>query len=161
MNKDELLRYLDERGVEYERIDHSPVFTVDDMIDAEIPHPDVIAKNLFIRDDKKRNFYLITVLEDKRVDLKEFRRAHETRQLSFASEELLMEKMQLIRGSVTPFGLLNNEERDIKFFIDKDFIERGCIGIHPSFNDATIFLDPDKVLELIREHGNEIEIIEI
>ncbi len=161
MNKEELLKFLDDRGVEYEKIDHSPVYTIDEMIDAEIPYPDVIAKNLFIRDDKKRNFYLITVLEDKRVDLKEFRRAHETRQLSFASEELLMDKMQLIRGAVTPFGLLNNDDCDIKFFIDKEFFERGCIGIHPNLNDATVFLDPNTIIELIREHGNEIEIIEI
>ncbi|MDD5823724.1 MAG: prolyl-tRNA synthetase associated domain-containing protein [Firmicutes bacterium] len=161
MNKEELFAFLDERGVAYERVDHSPVFTVDDMIDAEIPYEDVIAKNLFIRDDKKRNFYLITVLEDKRVDLKEFRHAHETRPLSFASEELLMDKMQLIRGAVTPFGLLNNDERDIKFYLDKDFVAKGKIGIHPNFNDATVFLETENLLEIIREHGNEIEIIEL
>ena len=161
MNKEELLKFLDDKGVKYERVEHNPVFTVDDMIEAELPHPDAIAKNLFIRDDKKRNFYLITVLEDKRVDLKEFRRAHETRPLTFASEEILMDKMQLIRGSVTPFGLLNNDECDIKFFMDADFVKKGVMGIHPNLNDATLFLDPQVVIGLVREHGNEIEIIEL
>ena len=32
------------------------------------------AKNLFIRDVKKKNYYLITVKGDKKMDLKEFRR---------------------------------------------------------------------------------------
>ena len=161
MNKEELLAFLDAKGVEYTKVDHCPVFTVEDMIDAELPYPEAIAKNLFVRDDKKKNFYLSTVPEDKRVDLKEFRRAHETRPLSFGSEEYLLEKMGLTPGSVTPFGLLNNEEKDIKFFLDSDFVKKGIMGIHPNLNDATLFIKPEAVVELVKEHGNELEIIEI
>lgn len=161
MNKQELLAFLDERGIEYERVEHNQVFTVDDMIEADLPHPDAIAKNLFIRDDKKKNFYLITVLEEKRVDLKEFRKNFETRPLTFASEELLDAKMQLIRGSVTPFGLLNNEEVDIVFYMDSDFLKKGVIGIHPNFNDCTLFLNPEDVIMLVKEHGNEVHVIDI
>ncbi len=161
MNKEQLIAYLDEKGIIYERVDHNAVFTIDEMIDAELPYPDVIAKNLFVRDDKKRSFYLITVLEDKRVDLKEFRKRFGTRPLTFASEEMLMDKMQLIRGAVTPFGLLNNEDCDIVFYIDRDFVKKGKIGIHPNLNDATLFLDAEDVIMLVREHGNEVNIIEI
>lgn len=160
MNKAELLEYLSNRGIEYELVEHSMVFTIDEMIDAELPHPELIAKNLFVRDDKKRAFYLITVLEDRRVDLKEFRKLHETRPLSFASEEQLMDKLALTRGSVTPFGLLNNEEKDVKFFIDKAFIDAGLMGIHPNLNDATVFVKTEDVIALIREHGNEVTIYE-
>lgn len=160
MNKAELLEYLNNRGIEYEIVEHSMVFTIDEMIDAELPHPELIAKNLFVRDDKKRAFYLITVLEDRRVDLKEFRKLYETRPLSFASEEQLMDKLALTRGSVTPFGLLNNEEKDVRFFIDKAFIDAGLMGIHPNLNDATVFVKTDDVIDLIREHGNEVTIYE-
>ena len=160
MNKAELLEYLNSRGLEYELVEHSMVFTIGEMIDAELPHPELIAKNLFVRDDKKRVFYLITVLEDRRVDLKEFRRKYETRPLSFASEEHLMDKLELTRGSVTPFGLLNNEERDVRFFIDKAFIDAGMMGVHPNLNDATVFVRTDDVIALIREHGNEVTIYE-
>lgn len=160
MNKAELLEYLSNRGIEYELVEHSMVFTIGEMIDAELPHPELIAKNLFVRDDKKRAFYLITVLEDRRVDLKEFRKLYETRPLSFASEEQLMDKLTLTRGSVTPFGLLNNEEKDVKFFIDKAFIDAGLMGIHPNMNDATVFVKTDDVIALVREHGNEVIIYE-
>ncbi|MGN0673116.1 MAG: prolyl-tRNA synthetase associated domain-containing protein [Anaerovoracaceae bacterium] len=160
MNKAELLEYLNNRGIEFELVEHNMVFTIDEMIDAELPHPELIAKNLFVRDDKKRAFYLITVLEDRRVDLKEFRRLYETRPLSFASEEQLMDKLALTRGSVTPFGILNNEEKDVRFFIDKAFIDAGLMGIHPNLNDATVFVKTDDVIALIREHGNEVTIYE-
>ena len=160
MNKAELLEYLSNRGIEYELVEHSMVFTIDEMIDAKLPHPELIAKNLFVRDDKKRAFYLITVLEDRRVDLKEFRKLYETRPLSFASEEQLMDKLALTRGSVTPFGLLNNDEKDVKFYIDKAFIDAGLMGIHPNMNDATVFVKTDDVIALVREHGNEVIIYE-
>ncbi len=160
MNKAELLEYLSNRGIEYELVEHSMVFTIGEMIDAELPHPELIAKNLFVRDDKKRAFYLITVLEDRRVDLKEFRKLYETRPLSFASEEQLMDKLALTRGSVTPFGLLNNDEKDVKFYIDKAFIDAGLMGIHPNMNDATVFVKTDDVIALVREHGNEVIIYE-
>ncbi len=50
------------------------------------------------------------------MDLREFRRNHGTRPLSFASERDLMEMMGLAPGAVTPFGLLNDTERRIHFF---------------------------------------------
>lgn len=34
-----------------------------------LPYPEADAKNIFVRDDKKQNYYLISVKSDKRVDL--------------------------------------------------------------------------------------------
>ena len=49
---------------------------MDEICDVVLPHPECDAKNLFVRDDKKREYFLITVKGNKRVDLKEFRKAH-------------------------------------------------------------------------------------
>ena len=48
---------------------------MDEVCDVVLPHPECDAKNLFVRDDKKREYFLITVKGNKRVDLKEFRKA--------------------------------------------------------------------------------------
>lgn len=53
---------------------------------------------------------------DKRVELKEFRNKKDTRSLSCASENDLM---NLIPGSVTSLGILNNKELKVQFYIDK------------------------------------------
>lgn len=82
----------------------------------DIPYPEADAKNLFVRDDKKRNYYLITVKGDKKVDLKEFRKKNNTRPLRFASENDLMDILGLIPGAVTPLGILNDEERKCRCF---------------------------------------------
>ena len=133
-----------------------------ELSEIDIPYPEADAKNLFVRDDKKRNYYLITVKGDKRVDLKEFRKNNNTRALSFASENDLMNIMNLIPGSVTPLGMLNDKEMKVKLFLDKDFIESpGMIGVHPNDNTATVWLKIEDLINIIKEHGNEIEIVEI
>ncbi len=120
------------------------------------------AKNLFVRDDKKREYFLITVKGNKRVDLKEFRKSHGTRPLSFASAEDLMNFLKLTPGSVTPLGLLNGVGQKVKFFLDKDFLEPpGLIGIHPNENTATVWLKTADLLKLIKENGNEVELTEL
>ena len=78
-----------------------------------LPHPEWDAKNLFVRDDKKRNYYLIAVKGDKRVDLKEFRRQHGLRGLSFASADDLLAILGLIPGAVSPLGVLNDTQRRV------------------------------------------------
>ena len=111
---------------------------MEELSQVEVPYPEADAKNLFVRDDKKRNYYLITVQGDKRVNLKEFRRNNGTRPLSFASEEELKERMDLLPGAVTPLGILNDEARSVQFFLDKAFLGKpGLVGVHPNENTAT------------------------
>ena len=74
MDKQEIYSYLNEKNIWHEITEHKAVYNMADLADVEIPYPDGDAKNIFIRDDKKKNFYLITVKGDKRVDLKTFRK---------------------------------------------------------------------------------------
>lgn len=85
MDKLAIYPFLGEQKIPYEKIEHPAVFNMEQLASIHLPHPEWDAKNLFVRDDKKRNYYLITVKGDKRVDLKEFRRQHALRALSFAS----------------------------------------------------------------------------
>ena len=82
LTKEDIVKLLDDKKIKYEIVEHKPVYTIDEMLECDLPHPEQIAKNLFIRDDKKRKYYLITCLEDKKVNLKEFRKEHDTRPLT-------------------------------------------------------------------------------
>lgn len=160
LTKQDIVDLLDSRKIKYDIVEHQPVFTIEEMLDCELPYPDKIAKNLFVRDDKKRKYYLITCLEDKKINLKEFRKQHDTRPLTFASEEDLMDKMGLYRGAVTPFGVLNNEDKDVVVYFDKDY-EHQIMGIHPCDNTATVFVNTRDVAKLIKEHGNELHFVKL
>ncbi len=84
MNKEEIYSYLNGKNIKYEITNHKAVFNMDEVAKIQIPYPEADAKTLFVRDDKKRNYYLVTVKGDKNVDLKVFRNNNNTRPLSFA-----------------------------------------------------------------------------
>ena len=129
-----------------------------DLAEIALPHPEADAKNLFVRDDKRRSYYLITVRGEKRVDLKAFRHAHGTRPLSFASDEELAALLALTAGSVTPLGLLNDETRRVALFIDEELLEGdGLIAVHPNDNAATVWLKTADLIALLREQGHSVE----
>ena len=160
MNKQEIYDFLNDKNIPYEATEHKAVFNMEELSGIDIPYPEADAKNLFVRDDKKRNYYLITVKGDKRVDLKEFRKANGTRPLTFASENDLIRILSLIPGSVTPLGVLNDEDKIVKVFLDKDFLDAPeRIGVHPNENTATVWLKTEDLIAIIKEHGNEIETV--
>lgn len=162
MNKQAIYEFLKKREFWHEVTEHEAVYNMEELAQIDMPYPSVNAKNLFVRDDKKRNYYLISVKGDKRVALKEFRHKHNTRALSFASENDLMEIMNLIPGAVTPLGILNDQALKVHFYIDRDFMDDPqLIGIHPNDNTATIWLKVEDLMSIIKEHGNEVHMIEI
>ena len=161
MTKTETYQYLAEHGVAYEVTEHAAVYNMEELDAIELPYPDRDAKNLFVRDEKKQNYYLITVRGDKRIDLNAFRRAHGLKRLGFARPEELEHFLKLIPGAVTPLGLLNDEERAVTLFLDAAFADGGLIGVHPNDNTATVWLKTEELVRLIREHGNAVNVVEM
>ncbi len=161
MNKQEIYNFLQAKGIAYEVTEHKAVYNMDELSEVNLPYPEADAKNLFVRDDKKQHYYLLTVKGDKHVALKEFAAAHALRRLSFASTEDLKKFLQLLPGSVTPLGLLNNDNKDVKLFLDSDFSEENLIGVHPNENTATVWLKAGDLVRVICEHGNEVEVVKV
>ncbi len=161
MNKQETYEHLRSRGIEFEICEHPAVYTMEEVTQIELPHPEAEAKNLFVRGHKKLHYYLISVKGDKRVDLKEIRDEFGLRSLSFAAPEELMEIMGLIPGSVSPLGLLNDAELKVTFFLDSEFGDEDLIGVHPNENTASIYLRTSDLLSVIREHGNQIRRLDL
>lgn len=157
MDKRDIYDYLKERRIGFETTEHQAVYTMEELSDVVLPYPEADAKNLFVRDDKKRQYYLITVKGDKRVDLKAFRRQHATRPLSFASENELKDILDLVPGAVTPLGILNDAEHRVQLYLDEAFLDSpGLVGIHPNDNTATVWLKTEDLIAIIQEHGSRV-----
>lgn len=161
MIKEEIYKYLNDRKINYEITNHQAVYNMDELDDVDLPYKEFDAKNLFVGDDKKNNYYLITVEWDKRVDLKEFRKKYHTKHLSFAKEEELLSILNLTSGSVSHLGLLNDKKKKTIFFIDNYFEDNSLIGIHPNDNTATIWLKAKDLITIIEEHGNQVSRVDI
>ena len=132
---------------------------MEDVINENIEPFENIVKNIFIRDDKKINYYLVLVSHNKKVNLKELRNKLNSRPLTFASEEDLYKYLGLTKGSVSPLGILNDKDHIVTIIIDEDIKNISEIGVHPNINTATVFLKP-KDLEIIFKN-NKYEYIEL
>ena len=162
MNKQEIYDFIKSRNIWYEVTEHKAVFSMKELSEVEVLYPEYDAKNLFVCDDKKRNYYLITVRGNKRVDLKKFRNDNGIRPLSFASADDLKNIMNLVPGAVTPFGLLNDKDLKVTFYLDKDFFkDEQIIGIHPNDNSATIWLKVTDLIDIIKGYGHEVNVGDI
>lgn len=162
MNKEQIYRYLKQKNIWYEITKHKAVYNMKDLQDVDLPYPEGDAKNLFVRDDKKRNYYLITVKGTKKVDLKEFRHQNNTRPLSFVNEKELLELLNLKPGSVTPLGLLNDKAHKVEFFIDNELLEEpGIIGVHPNENTATVWLKTRDLITILKENNVKVYQVQI
>jgi Ala-tRNA(Pro) deacylase len=160
MKKEDIYEFLKKKNIWHEITEHEAVWDMEELDNLDLPYPGRDAKNLFVRDDKKRVYYLISVKDDKRVDLNEFRNKYGTRRLSFDSENDLGNLLTLFPGAVTHFGLLNDDNLVVKFYLDKDFFDKeSIIGVHPNDNTATVWLKVDDLVDIIKEHGNEVFVV--
>lgn len=157
--KQEIRAFLDEKGFAYEWVEHKPVYTIDEMEALGLEDMEDIAKNLFLRDQKGKRHFLIVIRANKQANLKELGEKLGIGKLSFASEKRLEKYMKLKKGSVTPLGVLNDETCAVEVFFDADFLKMKKIGVHPNENTASVYLVTEDLLQLIREHGNPLEIV--
>lgn len=131
---------------------HPAVFTCEQ---AEIFHelvPGMPGKNLFLIDKKSGRIFLAILPIHKKADLKFLAHHFGVAKLSFGSPELLIQKMGLEPGSVSPFGLINNTENDIEVYIDTEIYTAQLVNFHPNINTASLSLTNEmfrKYLEII------------
>lgn len=162
MNKqDKVYNKLNELGINYDVTHHEAAFTVEDMDDIKMPNKGAVVKNLFLRDSKGKRHFLVTLDKNKKVDLKDLRSKLGSSALSFASEERLTKHLNLTKGSVTPLGVINNDESNVEVVIDNDLSKEPLLGVHPNDNTATVWISFENLKKVIDHSGNPIMYVTI
>ncbi|MDD1505558.1 prolyl-tRNA synthetase associated domain-containing protein [Lysinibacillus sp. CNPSo 3705] len=163
MSQNQQLVYniLDEKGISYKISNHAAVHTINDMNNLQIEGISQIVKNLFLRDDKKKRYFLVTVEKDRRINLKDLQNQLQSRPLSFASENDLQKYLGLKKGSVTPFGIFHDTSNIVEVIFDKKLAKFQTIGIHPNENTATVWIQLKDLVSVIQDYSNKISYIEL
>ncbi len=162
LTKSDVYALLDAHSMGYEAVEHPAVFTVEEADAlAKLPFAEHEAKNFFLRDPKHREYYLVTVPDHKKVDLKALQAELHSKRLSFASAEDLAERIGIYPGAVTPFAALNAEPGSIHVALDADFRRWGRVGCHPCSNTASVHVRTDDLLALLSEAGHEVVFVEL
>ena len=161
MNEQKVYDVLEELNINYSKYTHPPVATIDEikeyMKDIEVLH----CKNLFLRNSKGDKHYLVVLDGLKSANLKKLAKQINSTRLSFASKERLNKYLRLEPGSVSPFGLINDEEKQVEVLIDQDIKNMDKVTFHPNINTASVILDYSGFEKFLNQCGNKVSFIEI
>lgn len=152
-SKEELYELLDNLEIGYAVYNHKAVYTIEESQRLSIPG--YHCKNLFLKNRKGNKHYLVIVQEERSIDLKVLSEKLGSTALSFASEERLYKYLGLKPGAVTPFGIINDKEKEIIVVIHEELEGKENICFHPNANDATISVSYDDLMKFINWNGNE------
>ena len=61
MDKKQIYKLLQDKSIWHEITEHEAVYNMEEVALLQLPYPEADAKNLFVRDDKKRNFYFCSL----------------------------------------------------------------------------------------------------
>jgi len=129
---------LKELGIEYKTYEHLPVFTVEESLKHKEEVPGERNKSLLLRNKDKSSYYLVIIYGEKRINQNSLQKDLRESRLSFASPEDLKQKLNTTPGSVSPYTLINNKEKDIVVIIDDDVLKSDKVYFHPDRNSATL-----------------------
>lgn len=156
-----LYRFLDEHGIEFERFDHPPVYTVNDVKEHCTAIPGERVKNLFFRDKKGKRHFLVVVPADLRVNMKEMPAVLAADRVSFGSPDRLMKYLGIEPGSVSLLAVVNDRNMDVEVFIDQTLWESEFFQFHPLVNTSTLTVSRDMIVRFLKTTGHEMKLAEI
>ncbi|KAI8483247.1 PREDICTED: prolyl-tRNA synthetase associated domain-containing protein 1-like [Branchiostoma belcheri] len=160
----ELQAELEKLGIQTETIEHPEVFTVEEMMKYVSHAPGAHSKNLFLRDKKKKNLWVLTILHNRQVNLGWLAKqvGAGSGGVRFADESIMLEKLGVGQGCVTPLALFNDKKGEIKFLLDADIAEGGHekIFCHPMTNAASMGMSVQDFLKFVKATGHEPTLIQ-
>jgi Ala-tRNA(Pro) deacylase len=134
--RDDLFALFDDLGIVHRTLEHPAVFRVGEGEAITAALPGGHTKNLFLK-DAKGQLWLVSALQDARIDLKALPRAIGSARLSFGAAELMQAALGVTPGSVTAFGLINDADHRVRFVLDAALAASDPVNFHPMTNTAT------------------------
>jgi Ala-tRNA(Pro) deacylase len=153
---DKVYKTLDELSIEYEKHEHPPVFTVEEANEHWSDIKGNHSKNLFLRNKKGNRHFLVVMDAEKSLDIKQFQKKIGISNLSFASEKRLEKYLGLTKGSVSPFGLINDENHEVEVIVDNDLMKTDFVNFHPNINTATVTISAADFKRFLEQMGNKV-----
>lgn len=138
---------LDSLGIEYLRTDHSHADTMEACNEIDKVLDVLICKNLFLCNRQKTKFYLLMMPGDKPFKTKELSSQINSARLSFASSEAMEEYLDILPGSVSVMGLMNDKKNAVNLLVDEDVLKGEYVGCHPCVNTSSLKIKTTDVFD--------------
>lgn len=161
VGQEKVYTVLRELGIEFDYVGHPEAPTIEIAKKYWTNLDSTHCKNLFFRNHKGNRHYLVVFDCDHDLAIHDLEKMLKQGKLSFASEARMEKYLGLRPGSVSPFGLVNDEEHHVYVFLDKNLLKAKKLSFHPNDNRASLAIKLDDFIRYMDWVGNGYEWIEL
>jgi len=155
----QLFETLKQLGIENATVTHKAAMTVEESRALRGDVPGRHSKNLFLK-DKKSNFWLVVVDEQRTIDLKGLRKRLSVANLSFAKPQVLHDVLGVSPGSVTPLAVINDTDGRATVVLDKALLDADQVSFHPLINTQTTTITGNALGAFLRAMNHDPVVID-
>ncbi|MFP4225877.1 MAG: aminoacyl-tRNA deacylase [Desulfobacterales bacterium] len=139
--EENIQQILSDKGIEYDVVEHEPVYTNPAMAEALQVTESETVKSLVLN-TKEGDMIVMVLPGDRRVDWKQVAKAAGSKKVSFAKPEAVKETVGCDVGCVPPFGHFT----DMPVYMEKALVETDYIYFNPGVHDKSYKI-PGQALE--------------
>jgi len=151
-------KYLAKLRINFKTLKHPEVYTCEEAKKYSKDIRGIHSKNLFLKDKKSKNFYLVILPANKNLEIKKIEKIF-IHKIKFADEIDLKNILSITKGSVSPLSLINDKELKVKVIIDKVVWDSNFVSFHPNINTETLELNKVDFHKFIKSLKNELILI--
>ncbi len=154
--RDVLIERLSKLKIKFTEYHHPAVFNVEEAKALRGDLPGAHCKSLFLK-AKGGALFLLACLEWRRMNMKVLAELLGSKRLSFGHPDLLLEKLGVTPGSVTPFSVINDdgpERTQVTVVLDEKMMQASQVNYHPLINTSTIGLTPKCLQRFLVDCGH-------
>ncbi len=140
---------LDSLQINYQRVDHEAAMNMEVCEAIDVALQATICKNLFLCNRQETDFYLLMMPRTKKFKTKDLSKQLGVSRLSFASEIYMEKFLDIMPGSVSVMGLMNDRDHRVQLVIDKDVLAGEYVGCHPCINTSSLRIKTQDLVEKI------------
>ena len=159
--RQKVLDKLKELEISYDMYEHPPLPTIEMALEYWKDLPSTHCKNLFFRNHKGNKHYLVVFECHQQMAIHQIEKMLKQGKLSFASEQRMEKYLGLRPGSVSPFGLINDTEKHVKLFLDKNLKDAPMLSFHPKDNTASLVVRNEDFIRFLEHWGGEYEFLDL
>ncbi len=160
-NMPDLYHILEELHIAYKKHTHPPLFTCEDAEPYNKNMRGGQSKNLFLRNRKGLKHYLVVIESTKKADLKKLATLLNESEMSFASPERLLKHLGVTPGSVSPFALIHDKNKEVVIIVDEGLWKNEYLNFHPNINTETLEVKREDMKKFFDWHGSPVHFIEL
>lgn len=140
---------LDRLGVEYYTLDHERTDTMEACRAVDEYLQAMTCKNLFLCNRQQTDFYLLLIPGEKVFKTKDLSKQIGSSRLSFASGEMMEKHLDILPGSCSILGLMNDQEKVVRLLVDEEVLAQEWIGFHPCMNTSSLKMRTKELFETV------------